>query len=84
VKIIPYDMITSIEKERCVRSGGHIVCSRPGLVIWAIARCTFIGQYVGLMCSSSALGRFEIPLDGSLHGEVIRGNYRTYSVSLLT
>jgi hypothetical protein len=33
--------------------------SRPGLVIWAIARCTLIGRYVGLMWCSSGGGRLR-------------------------
>jgi hypothetical protein len=33
--------------------------SWPGLVIWAIARCTLIGRYVGLMWCSSAIGRLR-------------------------
>jgi hypothetical protein len=33
--------------------------SRPGLVIWAIARCRLIGWYVGLIWCSSGSGRLR-------------------------
>jgi hypothetical protein len=51
-----------------LRSHATLRYSRPGLVIWAIARCTLIGRYLGLMWCSSALGRLTFLSMGRFTG----------------
>jgi hypothetical protein len=58
--------------------------SRPGLVIWAIARCKLIGWYVGLIRCSSGSGRLRFLSTGRFTGRWYVVITKRQNASLLT